>query len=430
MPTSADPWSAANFGREGRFRRPLYDSYCFSRLPGTIAALLGVTAAGVPTLHADVFDTLPQRYDAVVLLFLDAFGWRFFTQFADEFPLLKQVRTRGRATRITSQFPSTTAAHVTCIHTGLSVGQSGVYEWIYHEPRLGALISPLPFSFAGDKRRETLAAAGVTADDVFPPGLTYHEQLAAAGIESFAYQPAEYAQSITSRRLLRGCTATFGYKTLPEALINLGTHLLSRPPGVRRYYFLYADTIDSIGHRYGPESPQIGAEADAVCNAIQRSLVERVRGRVGDTLLLMTADHGQVRTDPTTTVYLNEVVPDLEGFLRVGSDGRPIKFAGSPRDLFLHVRPERLEELRDRLQRLLDGRAEVWRTQELIAEGLFGPVAERFLERVGNLVVLPYAGETVFWREEGRFGMDKLGHHGGLTPQEMDTGVYLLPLMS
>jgi hypothetical protein len=66
--------------------------------------------------------------------------------------------------------------------------------------------------------------------------------------------------------------------------------------------------------------------------------------------------------------------------------------------------------------------------EALIEEGIFGTVGERLRERVGNLVVLPYAGQTVYWREEGRFVMDKRGHHGGLTPREMDTGVYLLPL--
>jgi hypothetical protein len=55
-------------------------------------------------------------------------------------------------------------------------------------------------------------------------------------------------------------------------------------------------------------------------------------------------------------------------------------------------------------------------------------VTERLRERVGDLVLLPYAGESVYWREPGKFEQKFYGHHGGLTPLEMDTGAYLLPL--
>jgi hypothetical protein len=429
MTTQPDPWAGATFGRRGLFRRPLYDSYCFSRLPDTVAYLLGSDEARTAALPAGALAGLARPCDAVVLLFIDGFGWDFFRRFAPDVPVLKDVLSRGRAVRITAQFPSTTAAHVTCIHTGLPVGQSGVYEWHYYDPHVGAVIAPLPFSFAGDKARETLAAAGVSPDDVFPPGSTFYERLAAAGVASFVFQPDGFIRSTASARLLRGRTAAFGYRTLSEGLTNLAQHLLARPAGARHYYHLYTDLIDLIGHRYGPGSPQFAAEVEATFAAVGRCLAEPARGRAGNTLLLMVADHGQVPTDPATTVYLNEALPDLADYLRPGPDGRPIPFAGSARDLFLHVRAGRLEELQKRLQRLLEGRAEVWPVRELIEEGLFGrPAGPRFLERVGDLAVLPYAGETVYWREEGRFVMDKRGHHGGLTPQEMDTGLYLLPL--
>ena len=96
--------------------------------------------------------------------------------------------------------------------------------------------------------------------------------------------------------------------------------------------------------------------------------------------------------------------------------------AGSPRDLFLYVRDEMLDEAQDYLACRLAGRAVVYRTTDLIAAGFFGaaPVSETFLGRVGNLVVLPYRGEAVWWYEKDRFEQKYFGHHGGLTPQEME----------
>jgi hypothetical protein len=43
---------------------------------------------------------------------------------------------------------------------------------------------------------------------------------------------------------------------------------------------------------------------------------------------------------------------------------------------------------------------------------------------VGNLVILPYRYESVWWYEKDKFEMKFRGHHGGLTPQEMETILY------
>ena len=69
----------------------------------------------------------------------------------------------------------------------------------------------------------------------------------------------------------------------------------------------------------------------------------------------------------------------------------------------------------------------MWRCEPLLDGGLFGPPPfDRLRPRLGNLLVLPHAGHSAFWFEEGKFWMRHKGSHGGLTPGEMDTGVYLL----
>ncbi|GCE17639.1 alkaline phosphatase family protein [Dictyobacter kobayashii] len=161
-----------------RFIRPRYDSYCFSNLPATIQFLL--TGNGQSALPLDVFGDLPTQYDTVVLFFIDAFGWRFFEKYADKYELLKTFMAEGVVSKMTSQFPSTTAAHVTCIHTGLNVGQSGVYEWNYYEPLVNDIISPLTFSFAGEKfTRDTIKNSGIApqlfpAPDLLPDLTSWH----------------------------------------------------------------------------------------------------------------------------------------------------------------------------------------------------------------------------------------------------------------
>lgn len=101
--------------------------------------------------------------------------------------------------------------------------------------------------------------------------------------------------------------------------------------------------------------------------------------------------------------------------------------AGSPRDMFLYIKDYFFEEAEGVLKEKLSGTAEVIRTRDLVAQGYFGEdVSGRFLERLGNLLLLPYPGKTVWWDEKDKFEIRFFGHHGGLTPEEMEVGLAIL----
>ncbi len=408
------------------FVKPTYDGHCFPAIPASIAGLLGAEAA--IRLAPDVLGDLAGPHDAVVLFLVDAFGWRFFEKYADSYPALRRFTDGGRAVKLTSQFPSTTANHITCLHTGLDVGQSGVYEWQYYEPQLDAVITPMLFSFAGSKDRDQLKATGIDPRRLYPTRTLYH-QLSAAGIASYVFQHKAFTPSTFSDIMFDGATEVIGYKTLPEGLVNLRA-ALTRQTGPT-YYALYFGDIDGIGHEYGPNSPQLEAELDAFLTSLERLFLSRLHSRSGRGLFLLTADHGMVETDPPRTIYLN-TDRDLAGILphlRTDRRGQVLVPGGSCRSVFLYVREERLAEVQTLLADRLAGRAVVYRTADLIAAGLFGPQppSAEFLGRAGNLVILPYRGEAVWWYEKDRFEQRYFGHHGGLTPQEMEIPLLGLP---
>ena len=402
------------------FIRPRYEDYGFYRLPQTIVNML--TNERGPQLPADTLGNTGQRYDTVILFLVDAFGWRFYEQFADRYPFLQHFAQRGVVSKLTAQFPSTTAAHITTIHSGLAPAQSGVYEWYQYEPTLNALIAPLMFSFAGEKARDTLVNAGLSPTAVFP-AQTLYQRLAVAGVRSCVLQSVAYARSKPSRHLMHGADI-IPYKTLPEALVQLGKRLATQ--STPSYYFIYFANIDSLGHDYGPASPEVEAEIDSFLTTLERLLLERLAGKRQRTLFMLTADHGQVEIDPATTIYLNvdEGLRGIRRHLALDRNGNPIVPAGSTRDLFLHVKPDALDATQRTLAERLDGRAYVEQTQSLIDQGFFGPshlpVSSAFLRRVGNLVILPYKGESVYWYERGKFEQTFYGHHGGLTREEME----------
>jgi predicted AlkP superfamily pyrophosphatase or phosphodiesterase len=386
------------------FVKPRYDSGGF---------------AGIPNQIKDAFAS--REYDAVVLFFIDALGWRFYERFQDA-PFIQRMEKHGKIEKLTSQFPSTTAAHVTTIHTGLPVGISGVHEWYYYEPQVDRIIAPLLFSFAGTKDRDTLKTKKVNPAALFPKGILYPE-LKKMGVESFNFGLRDFTPSTYSHIVMEG-SEIHPYKTLSEAFVNIGA-LLEKQKNPA-YINLYFDKIDAIAHEYGPNSPQTEAEIETFLQMMEQNF-EKIFSGKKKVLFLMTADHGMCEIDPQTTTYLN-TNPNFAGFerfLKKNRKGHLLVPAGSPRDMFLYIKTDLLDEAQVFLARRLEGRADVVKTETLMADGYFGPeISSRFRERVANLVILSYRHESVWWFEKDRFEQRFYGHHGGLTPQEMETILY------
>ena len=388
------------------FIKPRYDSGGF---------------AGIPNRVKEAF--AKGNYDAVVLFLVDGFGWRFFERFQDA-AFLKRFAKHGRIEKLISQFPSTTAAHVTAIHTGWNVGQSGVYEWFYYEPQVDAIIAPLLFSFAGSQFRNDLMSTGIHPTLFYPRGLFYPE-LKKIGVISHVFGSRDYSPSTYSDVVTAGADL-HPFETLSEALINLG--LLLEEQTQPAYIHLYFDKLDTLSHHYGPAAPQTEAEIETFLMMMEYYFERIFRGKK-KILFLMTADHGQSEVDPDTTIYLNTEprFTGIERFLKTNRNGQLLVPAGSARDMFLYIKDDLLDEAQAFLTHSLEGKADVVKVESLIENGYFGnEVSSRFRERVGNLVILPYRYESVWWYEKDKFEQRFYGHHGGLTPQEMETVLYWL----
>lgn len=392
---------------DNHFIKPHYDSGGFAGIPARIREYCA-----------------SRRYDAVVLFLIDAFGWRFFEKFQD-MPFLKRLTNSGKVEKLTAQFPSTTAAHLTTIHTGLPVGQSGVYEWFYYEPQLDRVIAPLLFSYAGDDKRDTLKVQ-IKARKLYPNETLYLE-LGKLGFNSHVFGGYGYTPSSYSNVVMKGATLN-SYKTLAESLVNFGILLDIQPKPA--YFHFYFEKIDSICHEYGPTAAQTEAEIEAFL-LIMEYFFNRVFTNKKKVLFLMTADHGAAEVDPKTTVFLNtdNRFKGIERFLKTNKAGSPIVPAGSARDMFLYVKDDLLDDAQVFLSSRLAGKAEVVKSTWLMENGYFGPeISSQFRARVGNLVILPYRYESVWWYEKDKFEQRFFGHHGGLTPEEMEIPLITLEI--
>jgi type I phosphodiesterase/nucleotide pyrophosphatase len=313
---------------------------------------------------------------AVGVVLLDAFGRRFMERHADH-PFLRRLEI----TPIASQFPPTTTAHVTTMHTGRPVGEHGLYEWNVYEPSLGEVVIPLRSDDCGR----------------FLDGDTLYQRLP---VRSTVLEPSSFSPSPYDR------VFTAGARLIPFATFELGVQRFFDALAAGGYAYLYWDRIDAIGHRYGPDSPRFEA---AVAHALDT--LEAGLRAVPGALVLVTADHGQVAVDPERVDYLDDLWPELPGRLTQ----RP---AGSSRDVFLHTAPGAADEVAASLAERLGDRAEV-----RPAAPLFETIGPRLRERLGDVCVFPADGRTAWLRSAPNVASAFRGHHGGLHPDETETWV-------
>jgi len=122
--------------------------------------------------------------------------------------------------------------------------------------------------------------------------------------------------------------------------------------------------------------------------------------------LPFAADHGHVEVAPDTTIYLSRdpAFAGFETFLKRNQAGNALVPAGSSRDIFLYIKDDRINEAPAFLQSRLEGIADVVKTQDLMDEVFFGKsISKTFLSRLGNLVILAYRYQSVWWYGKDKF---------------------------
>lgn len=402
--------------RRGEFLYPCYESFCFSNIPSAILYLLGLRKESPLSSILDKADIAPTNSKKVVLFLIDGFGYKQWLKYADRYEFLKRFTEGGVVAPITTVFPSTTAAALTTVHSGLTPQEHGLPEWWVYFDELGKIIVTLPFTPIGEKGLDKLLDAGVDPKILFD-GKTIHEILSESKIPSFTFIRDTYANSAYSKTIHRGSETT-PFINSSDLLTNLRKKIaeISTPA----YFYVYWDATDSIAHTYGPHTEQYLAELNGFFYLLQKEFVEKIENLAGEISIMITADHGQVNVDPKQTAYLNQYSEVVDNF-QMGPNGNKILPWGSVRDVFLAIKPEKLDKVFEFLTKTFQNKATVMKTEAALECGLFGQrnLHKKFKSRVGNILILPHGNSTIWYEhfKDGKF--DLLGMHGGLTADEM-----------
>ncbi len=394
--------------------RPDYSGYCLSNVPGTVMSILGLDHQG-PALPRDALgDVETSGVENVILLLCDGLGYREWKRQSGR-GFIGSLSRKGSVRPITTVFPSTTAAALTTVSTGLTPQEHGLPEWYVYMDEVGDVILTLPFARVGGGR-DTLEGA-MNPRALFD-GRPIFQKLSAKGIS---------CTSLTSRSLVstnysaisRAGSDVVPYSAASDLTVSLRRLVESvKGPSLFYAYWSYVDTIE---HIYGPNTDESEVEASVVSHAFQEGFLSKISKEAAKrTLVLVTADHGQIQVDPGRTTYMNRFVKLMKALQRAPT-GAMILPWGSARDAYLRVEEDRLDEVKGYLEKKLDGVASILRTDDAVAQGLFGlnKPSPKFLRRVGNLMILPHGNNTVWFRYRKGDSLDLRGHHGGLSEDEM-----------
>ena len=365
---------------------------------------------------------VPDGSTQVVFL-VDSFGWQMFLDLLREPPGetgRKVASGLARSTRpITSVFPPTTSSALLSLSTGTAPGTHGIVGYTEYFPGWGAILNTLKFSPPWAKTPDLAVGKRFAPSDWVPVPNLFTRR---AG--SVALTKAEFQGSAFTRVLYEGAgfVGYLGLSDLVHQLLRvLGGPDQRRPPLV----WVYWDLLDSVNHVYGPEPRFAQEELTHLLLAlasVARQLPPATRRKVQ---LWITGDHGQVSVRPEGSRAVHE-----DATLLALLDRPP---AGERRAAFLKAREGRKEDLRNHLTGSYPGGWTVLDVAEVLRSGLLGPgpLHPELASRLGDLLVLPAEGETLFSRPPGDRGPEEhflWGTHGGLTPQELLVALTGLPL--
>jgi len=382
---------------------PSYDTTSLAAVLPAAAGALGhdlTTATGLTAVGCRAALDLPDA-DRVVVVLVDGLGIRNLAERGGHAPFLRGLlRERDeQAATLTSSFPSTTAAGLSIFGTGTSPGRTGMLGYTQRNPETGRLAAVVQWKDLGDP-----------ADVQREP--TIFEALVAAGTQVTAPGPRKFAGSGMTQAALRG--PTYVAAETFEQRVDATVAALRQPGAPQRLVYLYQGDVDKTGHGHGWDSWQWGDALESTDRELRRLLRSVPRG----TLVLVTADHGQIKAD-LTTQWDVAADPELKpGVAMVG---------GEPRAVHVYV-AEGVDpdDVARRWAGRLGDHALVLRREQAVADGWFGPVAEHVLPAIGDVVVAMTGAATVVdSRVHSADARALPGVHGSLTPHEM-----LVPLLT
>jgi Type I phosphodiesterase / nucleotide pyrophosphatase len=364
---------------------PRYAESSLDAMSTSMLASLGVPGEANPLQLPDAAK--------VCLLLVDGLGWELLRSHQAAAQFLNELAMT--AAPLTAGFPATTATSLGSIGTGRPPGQHGMLGYQVAVPGTGRLLNALRW----DDRVDPVG---------WQPETTIFERAAAAGVAAYRIAPGVLRTSGLSSACMRG--AEYLAADTLGALVSQAAGALNQDGPVLAEVY-YGD-LDATGHVCGSTS-----DAWEYQLAHVDKLAEQLAGALPPgTVLHVTADHGM-----TDVPFDDRIDADATPELRNGV----ALLGGEPRARHVYSEPGAEQDVLAAWSDILGDRAWVVSREQAVAEGWFGPVDPRVLERIGDVVAAPVGPFAVVATQAEPRESALLGMHGSLTQADQ-----LVPLLS
>jgi hypothetical protein len=205
-----------------------------------------------------------------------------------------------------------------------------------------------------------------------------------------------------------------GYTRLASLFENLRGLLHANE---RQYIYAYWPEFDRLSHQHGNASEQVAQHYQELDAALAQ-FVDTIAGT--RTLLLITADHGFIDTQPERLIKLHEH-PVLQDCLS-------LPLSGEPRVAYCYVHPHKTQTFIDYVQQHFSQQMELVESRKLIRQGAFGlgEVHPQLAQRVGDYTLLMQDNYVIKDWVAGEKAFFQYGVHGGVSEQELRVPLIVL----
>ena len=355
--------------------KPNYDRSILS-IVSSVLKHFGVKDCQHKTLP-EFDELLSKDYKNIIVMLFDGLGVSAINEHLNENDFLR----KHFVCPISSVFPSTTVAATTAIETGYSPIESAWLGWDLFFEEIGENVSVF---------RNTLQRNG-------EPAAEYH----VAG----KYIPVKRIWdriSAADKDIRTECVSPFSqYKSQSVADICSEVCRIADENG-RKYIYSYWHQPDTEMHIHGVSSIQVREQIELINRE-----VERLCGKLQNSLVIITADHGL--RDSKSEYF--EDYPELLSMLKYPP-------SIEPRALSLFVKDGMQTEFAEKFNSIFGDSFLLMTKHEVYAEGLFGSgVPHKHTDGfIGDFLAVATGDITLFnFREDCEF----IGVHAGMTEDEM-----------